>query len=75
MSRLPSTPAELPAPRGRLILFVIAVGLVFAYLGWADAHAEIARECKRLGGFYVGSETFVCRLQSQPVVALEGGVA
>ena len=61
MSRLPSTPAELPAPRGRLILFVIATGLVFAYLGRADAHAEIAHECATLGNFTVGSEAFVCR--------------
>lgn len=61
MNRLPSSPAELPTPRGRLILFVIATGLVFAYLGWADAHAQIAHACATLGGFTVGGEAFDCR--------------
>jgi len=29
-------------------------------LGWAGAHATVATECDRLGGFYVGGKTYVC---------------
>lgn len=68
MSHHPLIPIDAPAPRGRIILFVVATGLVFAYLGWADAHAQIARECSTLGGFSVGNETFTCRPQAQPTV-------
>lgn len=28
--------------------------------GWLDAHANVARECRRLGSFYVGKTTFRC---------------
>lgn len=28
--------------------------------GWESAHATIAKECKRLGGFYAGKQTFKC---------------
>lgn len=70
MNRLPSTAIDVPAPCGRLVLFVVATGLVFAYFGWVDAHAEIAHECSTLGGFTVGSEAFVCR---QAPAVVQGG--
>ena len=38
-----------------LCMFLAAIG------GYVAAHDEVARECKRLGGFYVGSEVFMCR--------------
>lgn len=28
--------------------------------GWIDAHRTIARECERLGGFYVNNKTYKC---------------
>ena len=39
----------------------IALGLVIGYwLGYASAHADVARECERLGGFYVGKTVYKC---------------
>ena len=29
-------------------------------LGYVMAHSEVARECERLGGFYVGTKTYTC---------------
>ncbi|WP_281212019.1 hypothetical protein [Pseudomonas fulva] len=38
-----------------------AAGLLLAYyIGWVHAHHTVATECERLGGFYVGRETFRC---------------
>ena len=35
--------------------------LVVGYwLGYASAHADVARECERLGGFYVGKMVYKC---------------
>lgn len=31
------------------------------FFGWGAAHGEVARECERLGGFYVGNKVFECR--------------
>lgn len=48
------------------MIFLIAVGCLFiGYLvgkndGWVAAHKEVARECRQLGSFYVGSTTFKC---------------
>ena len=37
------------------------VGLILGWLiGWYIAHATIAKECERLGGFYVNNKTFKC---------------
>lgn len=30
------------------------------WLGYASAHADVARECDRLGGFYVGKTVYKC---------------
>lgn len=37
--------------------------LVGFSLGRQAAHDTIARECERLGGFYVGSKTYVCKIK------------
>lgn len=39
------------------ILWSLIVG---AYIGWVCAHSVVAKECKRLGGFYVSSTVFKC---------------
>lgn len=45
------------------LLFTL-IGL-FAGYNWGrqNAHVEIAHECERLGGFYVGGKTFECKLK------------
>lgn len=53
---------------------MVSVGAIFfaaliaALLGWRlgyeNAHLTIARECERLGGFYVQDKTYVCTLKS-----------
>ena len=46
---------------------LIVICLYFAGLfGWLFAHATIARECERLGGFYYGQWDYAC--QKIPVV-------
>lgn len=30
------------------------------WIGYASAHADVARECERLGGFYVGKTVYKC---------------
>ena len=38
------------------------VCLVFGYLiGYTGSHADVARECERLGGFYVGKTVYKCQ--------------
>lgn len=32
-------------------------------LGYVMAHQEVARECERLGGFYVGPKTYSCQIK------------
>ena len=46
-----------------VIAGVFAGVLVFACgfgAGWQTAHSEVATECERQGGFYVGKRDFVC---------------
>lgn len=42
--------------------------LVFIDMGWligfADGHRVVARECERLGAFYVGPVVFDCRARA-----------
>ena len=39
----------------------IALGLVIGYwCGYINAHTDVARECERLGGFYVGKTVYKC---------------
>lgn len=41
------------------------LGFCFGYFigwigGWNAAHVSIAKECVKLGGFFVGKQTFKC---------------
>lgn len=41
--------------------FIWCLSLFLAYYqGWVVAHKTVAHECKTLGGFYVGKQTFKC---------------
>lgn len=45
-------------------LLLIIVSLVLGhYFGWHGAHSDIAYECNRLGGFYVGNKVYGCYLK------------
>lgn len=35
------------------------------YIGWVYAHAVVAAECRRLGGFFVGKTVFKCVEESK----------
>lgn len=39
------------------LIGLFGVGL---FAGWLAAHQEVATECERQGGFYVGKRDFVC---------------
>ncbi|RYF45267.1 MAG: hypothetical protein EOO27_41740 [Comamonadaceae bacterium] len=39
----------------------ICIFLLGALAGWAVAHHTIAKECDRLGGFYVGTAIYQCQ--------------
>jgi hypothetical protein len=41
-----------------LIYFISLMAMYF--LGWAVAHNTVAKECERLGAFYVGTKTYKC---------------
>lgn len=37
------------------------IGIILGWgIGWYLAHATIAKECERLGGFYVDNKTYKC---------------
>lgn len=44
---------------------VMTTAMVLALTGlvWAIAHSEVARECEKLGAFYVGDKVFECKLK------------
>lgn len=42
-----------------LLILLIAIELSYS-AGWHSAHSTIARECRLLGGFYVGKSVFRC---------------
>lgn len=49
------------------ILLAGILCLLFGYrLGYEIAHTTIARECERLGGFYVGKKTYKCTTIDEP---------
>jgi len=48
-----------------LMMFALIAGYMLGFSsghhkGTIDAHLEVARECHKLGKFYVGKETFTC---------------
>lgn len=43
------------------LLAGLLLGLVVGYaFGWGRAHVIVAKECERLGGFFVGEQVFKC---------------
>lgn len=48
-----------------LALVAIVAALEGKSNGWKDAHIEVARECQRLGSFYVGDQIFTCSLKDK----------
>ena len=44
-----------------MLLFSVSLGLYLA--GYVFAHQEVARECTKLGAFYVNDKVFVCHLK------------
>lgn len=51
--------------------YVLVACIVSALVGWVYAHHVVAKECERLGGFYVGKKVFKCT----EVELLPGGQA
>lgn len=43
----------------------ILVAIGAGFLGWIIAHSEVARECERLGAFYVGGTVYQCQAKEQ----------
>ena len=42
-------------------LFWILLAVMIGYgFGYANGHATVAEECRKLGGFYVGKTVFKC---------------
>ena len=41
-----------------VIVTFCSVGLI-----WSSAHGTIAKECERLGAFYVGDKVYECKLK------------
>lgn len=37
-----------------------AFGVILFLFGWVMAHETVAKECERLGGFFVGSKVYRC---------------
>jgi competence transcription factor ComK len=42
---------------------LIVLCFIAAGFGNAVGHSTVARECERLGAFYVGNKTFTCHLK------------
>jgi hypothetical protein len=49
-----------------LLLLVNAVVGLFVF-GWVVAHNTVATECKTLGGFYVGSTVYECKVKGETI--------
>ena len=45
---------------GSILILVIVLA---TFIGWDYAHRTVAKECERLGAFYVGDKTYECRVK------------
>ena len=45
------------------LLLMFSVSLCLYLAGYVFAHQEVARECTKLGAFYVGDKVFVCHFK------------
>jgi len=43
------------------IIIAIVVGFFFYEFGWYNAHITVAKECDKLGAFYVGNTVYECK--------------
>jgi hypothetical protein len=41
----------------------LIIWFIFFVSGYITAHMEVSVECERLGGFYVGSQTYRCEVK------------
>jgi len=46
----------------RFAMELVFACLIGVLLGWVIAHEEIATECQRQGGFYVGDKDYKCEV-------------
>ena len=46
-------------------IMTTAVLLALIGLIWAEAHTTVARECDKLGAFYVGDQVFECKRKAK----------
>lgn len=42
------------------IIFLFLGFILGRFIGWESAHQTVAKECQRLGSFYVGKTVFKC---------------
>lgn len=42
-------------------LIIVGSMVMSALAGWIMAHATVATECEKLGGFYVGNSIYTCQ--------------
>lgn len=47
--------------------------LLGVWIGYVLSHGVVARECERLGSFYVGTTVYVCAAKGE--LRLQGGAA
>ena len=41
--------------------YFILITLIGFWIEWASAHTTVAKECDKLGAFYVGDKVYECR--------------
>ena len=46
-------------------IMVIATTVIAFCLGWVSAHEVVAHECEVLGGFYMGSTVYECKVKGE----------
>jgi len=55
-------------PLGSVFLlgvFLVMVFWVAILIGWVVAHNTVAKECKKLGTFYVGDTMYECKAKTE----------
>jgi TM2 domain-containing membrane protein YozV len=55
-------------PLGSVFLLGVFLVIVFwaaILIGWVVAHNTVAKECKKLGSFYVGNTVYECKVKTE----------
>ena len=47
-----------------LLTYTLVILFIGNFVGWVNAHSIVAKECERLGAFYVGNVTYSCQIKS-----------